>query len=80
MAEIVVSINSFNVETTRVRAKYEFFSATSAFGGLLGLFLGGSVVTVFELSELACRLISSAYLLSGKYFKRGVRSAKVDVI
>ena len=50
---------SLTVEQTIVYAKYEIFSASSAIGGLFGMFLGGSMLTVYELAELIVRLIMS---------------------
>ena len=49
--ELVIYFGSLTVEQTDVYAKYEIFSASSAMGGLLGLFLGGSMMTIYELVE-----------------------------
>ena len=50
--ELVIYFGSLTVEQTDVYAKYEIFSASSAMGGLLGLFLGGSMMTIYEVVEL----------------------------
>ncbi|XP_063729660.1 acid-sensing ion channel 4-like isoform X2 [Symsagittifera roscoffensis] len=51
-AELSINMGDMTVEHTEIRAKYEIFSATSALGGLLGLFFGGSLLTIYELIEL----------------------------
>ena len=50
--ELVIYFGSLTVEQTDVYAKYEIFSASSAMGGLLGLFLGGSMMTIYEVVEI----------------------------
>ena len=50
--ELVIYFGSLTVEQTDVYAKYQIFSASSAMGGLLGLFLGGSMMTIYEVVEL----------------------------
>ena len=58
-AELSIEIGSFVVEKTTVRSKYQIFSASSGIGGLFGLFLGGSMVTIFELFELFANMLVS---------------------
>ena len=73
-AELVIYFGSLTVEQTDVYAKYEIFSASSAMGGLLGLFLGGSMMTIYEFVELiimvsrnqTVRLMKCLSFLAGK--------------
>ncbi|XP_075248182.1 epithelial sodium channel subunit beta-like isoform X2 [Convolutriloba macropyga] len=55
-AELQVSIGSFLVRRTRIMPKYNFAKATSAMGGLFGLLLGGSMLSVYEIFELLLQL------------------------
>ena len=50
-AEVTIQFSSLTVKHTNIYPKYEIFSASSAMGGLLGLLLGGSMMTVYELAE-----------------------------
>ena len=50
-AEVTIQFSSLTVKHTNIYPKYEIFSASSAMGGLLGLLLGGSMMTVYELLE-----------------------------
>ena len=78
-AEVVIGVNSFNVETIKILPKYEFFSATSAFGGLLGLFLGGSAVTLVELAELFAGIFANVLFRVTEPLKKKLASRKVDI-
>ena len=60
-AEVEIQVTSLTVEHTIVYAKYEIFSASSAIGGLFGMFLGGSMLTVYELAELVLQLMFSFF-------------------
>ena len=51
-AEVTISFETLIVLNTNVRAKYEIFSASSAMGGILGMLLGGSMMTLYELAEI----------------------------
>ncbi|XP_075248299.1 epithelial sodium channel subunit gamma-2-like [Convolutriloba macropyga] len=76
LAEVVIGVNSFNVETIKILPKYEFFSATSAFGGLLGLFLGGSAVTLVELAELFAGIFANVLFRVTEPLKKKLASRK----
>ena len=56
--ELLIHFGSLTVEHTDVYAKYEIFSASSAMGGLLGLFLGGSMMTLYELGEFLAVIVN----------------------
>ena len=67
-ADLTIKMDSFVVERTTIRAKYELFSIASGFGGLLGLFLGGSLMTIFEILELLLKLtLSIAYFVGERF-------------
>ncbi len=51
-AQLVVEFDSLLVEKTTLHPKYDLVTATSSAGGLLGLLIGGSVVTFLEVLEL----------------------------
>ncbi|XP_075239303.1 epithelial sodium channel subunit alpha-like [Convolutriloba macropyga] len=58
-AELNINMASLIIQHTHLYPKYEIFSAGSAMGGLFGLLLGGSVLSIYELVELFLRLIVS---------------------
>ena len=58
LAELSVSMASLTVSHTTTLPKYEIFSTGSAMGGLFGLLLGGSMMTLYEVSEL---IVSGVY-------------------
>ncbi|XP_075256589.1 acid-sensing ion channel 2-like [Convolutriloba macropyga] len=60
--DLVIYFGSLTVEQTDVYAKYEIFSASSAMGGLLGLFLGGSMMTIYEVVELLITVLKELTL------------------
>ena len=60
--ELVIYFGSLTVEQTDVYAKYEIFSASSAMGGLLGLFLGGSMMTIYEVVEVLMTIVKNQSL------------------
>ena len=58
-AEVTIQFSSLTVKHTNIYPKYEIFSASSAMGGLLGLLLGGSMMTVYEIAEFPALFINS---------------------
>ena len=60
-AEVTINFDSLIVVHTNMRAKYEIFSATSAVGGIFGMLLGGSVMTLYELAEMLILVLQSFY-------------------
>ena len=61
-AELVINMASFSVKHTIVYPKYEIFSASSAIGGLFGMLLGGSALTMYELAELCTLWVSACFV------------------
>ena len=51
-AQLTLKFDTLLVEKTTLNPKYDLVTATSAVGGLLGLLIGGSLVTLFELLEM----------------------------
>ncbi|XP_075254763.1 bile acid-sensitive ion channel-like [Convolutriloba macropyga] len=60
-AEVTIQFSSLTVKHTNIYPKYEIFSASSAMGGLLGLLLGGSMMTVYELAEFIVNPIYTCF-------------------
>ena len=51
-AELVLKFDTLLTEKITLHPKYDLVTATSSVGGLLGLLIGGSLVTCYELLEL----------------------------
>ena len=60
--ELVINFSPLIVQHTIKFPKYEIFSAGSSMGGLLGIILGGSLMTLYEVMELVFGLIYLALL------------------
>ncbi|XP_063711672.1 amiloride-sensitive sodium channel subunit alpha-like [Symsagittifera roscoffensis] len=75
--ELVINFSSLIVQQTTILPKYEIFSAGSAMGGLLGLMLGGSILTVYELAELLGGLLYAVVQLAARKIIQRSSLAKV---
>ena len=75
--ELVINFSSLIVQQTTILPKYEIFSAGSAMGGLLGLMLGGSILTVYELAELLGGLVYAVVQLAARNIIQRCSLAKV---
>ncbi len=50
-AELTVFMETMVLDTTTISKKYDLLKVISNSGGLLGIFLGGSLLTVYELLD-----------------------------
>lgn len=58
---VKVYYGTMSVSYVKELAKYNFESLLSSFGGAFSLYLGISLVALFEVVELACRLVGVAF-------------------
>ena len=58
-AEIKIGVDSLTVEHISLYPKYDTLKTISGTGGVIGLLLGGSLVTLFELLEFLALLVDT---------------------
>ncbi|XP_063713531.1 uncharacterized protein LOC134841455 [Symsagittifera roscoffensis] len=66
---LTVHMASFTTVDTIVSAKYELFSASSAVGGLLGLLIGGSMVTFVEIADFILVITGNFFITAWTMLK-----------
>ena len=55
-AELTVFMDTMSLDTTTIYKKYDLLRVISNTGGLLGILLGGSLVTLYEVIEFLSRV------------------------